>query len=71
MTVGKDVSTLFPDVINCIQTGTNKLFGNDAYNNSCTDRRLWWRQIDNFYNPVNHPFIRQSGAEEISLSVPD
>ena len=23
MTVGKDVSSLFPDVINCIQTGKN------------------------------------------------
>ena len=59
MTIGKDVSTLFTDVINCIQTGKNfqMLSSFDVLINiaTCFDK----------------PFIRQSGAEEASLSVFD
>ena len=31
MTVGKDVSSLFPDVINCIQTGRYRYLACDMY----------------------------------------
>jgi vesicle coat complex subunit len=57
MTVGKDVSTLFPDVINCIQTGTFRTFREDSCNQKIVDSLTSWRHILYFNHLVNDSFL--------------
>lgn len=60
MTIGKDVSTLFTDVINCIQTGN--------YFICCIV--LAKKNMLLIVERV-HVFFRQPGAEEACVLVPD
>ena len=57
MTVGKDVSTLFPDVINCIQTGTFRTFRDDSCNHKILDSLTSQRHALYFEHLVYNSFF--------------